>query len=321
MITNFIADESGKLAKYEAYSKNPIIWIDAVNPTREERDLIQSQTSVVLPHHNETIQIEYSNRYYEDKGSFYLTVSTLVKAAPFPESHSITFILTKECVITLRYDNLSPINILVSKLQRRPYPVSEPFDVLILLLQQIVGATANVFEMVGTSTDMLALSLMQTIDQSGRRNHTPLLNKTLREINRFENVLSKGYQSLASLTLLINFFERTSSAHVQEKLFDLESLVNDISGLVKHADYLTQKLEFQLESTLGLLNIEQTHIIKLFTVLAMVFMPPTLIASIYGMNFHLMPELQSVWGYPIALILMLISAFMPYRFFKKRGWI
>lgn len=321
MITNFIKDNSGYLAKQQAYSQEPTIWCDIVNPTREERDLIESQNHLILPHHNETMQIEYSNRFYEEKGVFFLSVNTLVKVVPYPESHVVTFILTKDKVITLRYSNPNPINTLVGKLQRRKLLVTDSFDVLVLLLQQVVGAVANIFEMLGTSTDLLALSLMQTIETTNRRDHSPVLNKTFREISKYENVLSKGYQSLSSLTLLINYFERSRDAAFIDFISRFESLARDVSGLIKHAEYLTQKLEFQLESTLGLINIEQTYIIKMFTVLAMVFMPPTLIASIYGMNFHLMPELASKYGYPFALGLMLLSSFLPYRFFKRRGWI
>jgi magnesium transporter len=321
MITNFVIDENGYLTKQEAYSQEAVIWCDVVNPSREERQLIESQNNLVLPQHNETMQIEYSNRFYEENNAFILSVNTLIKVVPYPESHVVTFVLTKNKVITLRYSNPNPINTLAGKLQRHKFKVTDHFDVLVLLLQNVVGAVANIFEMLGTSTDLLALSLMQTIDTTKRRDHGPILNKTFREISKYENVLSKGYQSLSSVTLLINYFERTRDPSLIDYTPRFESLARDVTGLIKHADYLTQKLEFQLESTLGLLNIEQTHIIKIFTVLAMVFMPPTLIASIYGMNFKFMPELGFKYGYFYALVLMLVSSLLPYRFFKRKGWI
>lgn len=322
MIVNFITDDKKNLVKQESSSVGVVpIWLDVFNPTREERSFIESEYGVVLPHLNETVQIEYSNRFYEEQGVIFLSVTVMTKVVPYPESQVITFILTKDKLITLRYSNPSPLAAFVSKLTRHSYIVHDALEVLVLLLQQIVGGVANIFEMLGASTDLLSLTLMQTIDMEKHRDHAKVLNNTLKEIGKFENILSKGYQSLASVSLLTNYFERSSNAALMGYSPRFDSLARDVAGLVKHADYLTQKLEFQLESTLGLLNIEQTYIIKMFTVLAMIFMPPTLIASIYGMNFHFMPELNIKMGYPFAILLMFISALFPYRFFKKRGWI
>lgn len=322
MITNFIRDHNGNLAKQEdPQDKSRVIWVDVVNPSREERTALESENRITLPYLNEMMQIEYSNRFYHEKEALFLSVNAIIKAAPYPETQVITFILLKDRIISLRYFNPSPINVLIGKLQRRPFPVNEPFDVLVLLLQQVVGAIANIFEMVGMSTDLLSVSLIQTIDQEKKRHHSALLNKTLIEISKFENVLSKCYQSLSSLTFLLNYFERNNMPDFVSKSVRFDSVMHDIKGLINYAEYLTQKLEFELESTLGLLNIEQTNIIKIFTVLAMIFMPPTLIASIYGMNFHNMPELSTPLGYPIALIVMLVTSVGPYLFFRKRGWI
>ena len=322
MITNFVRDQNGNLVKQvDAQGNQPVIWVDIVNPTREERKKFESETKIILPHLNEMMQIEYSNRFYEEHGALFLAANVLVKAAPYPETQAVTFILTPETVYSLRYSDPNPINTLIGKLQRRVFPVGDVFDVLLLLLQQVVGAVANIFEMVGTSTEMLSLSIEQTIENDKHRDHTAMLNRSLKEINKYENVLSKCYQSLSSIVLLANYFERTPHPVFSGQSARFDALIRDVTGLIKHADYLTSKLEFELESTLGLLNIEQTYIIKVFTVLAMIFMPPTLIASIYGMNFHFMPELGKEWGYPFALGLMLISSILPYRFFKRRGWI
>lgn len=322
MIANFFRDQNGNLAKLEApQEKSHVIWIDVVNPTREERAVLEAENRIVLPYLNEMMQIEYSNRFYQEHDALFLSVNVIIKAAPYPETQVITFILMKDRVISLRYANPSPISVLIGKLSRRVLPVSDSFDVLILLLQQVVGSVANIVEMVGASTDLLSLNLVQTIDKEKTRHHSELLNRTLTEISKFENVLSKCYQSLSSLTFLVNFFERTNAPGFVGKSSRFDSVMRDVLGLIKHADYLTQKLEFELESTLGLLNIEQTYIIKIFTVLAMVFMPPTLIASIYGMNFRHMPELESAYGYPIAIVVMFLSSLLPYLFFKKRGWV
>lgn len=154
------------------------------------------------------------------------------------------------------------------------------------------------------------------------RGNSQVLHDALGQINNLQNLLSKGYQSLSSMRLALSFVKqihfKTTPEPMSEEFITLEQ---DISTLLDHAEYLTQKLEFQLEASIGLISLEQSNIIKTFTVLAMIFMPPTLIASIYGMNFRFMPELFTVWGYPFSIFLMIVSALLPYRFFRKRGWI
>ena len=135
--------------------------------------------------------------------------------------------------------------------------------------------------------------------------------------NTLESLISMTYQSLSSLDMLINYLEQS----ILPNLVDFKALKRDIFSLLKQADYLNQKVVFQLDSTLGLINIEQMGIVKIFTVLAMVFMPPTLIASIYGMNFKYMPELSFYFGYPILLGVMTLSAYFPWVIFRRKGWI
>lgn len=191
MITNFVRDQNGNLAKQEdPQDKSSVVWVDVVNPSRDERTALEAENKIVLPYLNEMMQIEYSNRFYQEKDALFLSVNAIIKAAPYPETQVITFILMKDKVISLRYFNPSPINVLIGKLQRRPFPVKDSFDVLVLLMQQVVGAIANIFEMVGMSTDILSVSLIQTIDQERKRHHSEMLNKALIEISKFENVFS-----------------------------------------------------------------------------------------------------------------------------------
>lgn len=321
MLTKFLIDKKNKLVQGASLAE--AVWIDAMMPTLQERDQLEKELNILLPLHHEMHQIEFSNRFYQENNALYLSVVIVTKAAPLPESHIISLIITKDKLITLRFSAPKAIQNLIEQIEQRHIFVNDHLDIFISLLERMLGATADVFELIGEQSDELAMSLIGTINKkNGTQSSNKNLNKKLREINYLQSLLGKGYQSLASLGLLISFSQQECPKLFKRALPDsMITLNHDIHHLVKHSEHLTQKLGFELQSTLGLINIEQNQIIKTFTVLAMVFMPPTLIASIYGMNFQHMPELGSTYGYPIALIIMVCSAFLPYRFFKRKGWI
>ncbi|MFI4938237.1 MAG: CorA family divalent cation transporter [Candidatus Berkiellales bacterium] len=321
MITNFSVDSDHFLVK-SVLSSSQIFWSDVFDPTQEERSQIEEENNIILPLHHEMHQIEFSNRYYEDNGALYLSLNVVTKAAPFPESHVVVFVLADKKLITLRYSDPNPIKNFTDQLDIHPHPVKNHYDIFLLLLRSIVGNVADMFELIGVETDMLAQEIVQTINLKNGSQKGKDLNKSLRSINNLEHLLAKSHQSLSGLLMLVGYFQQIENKQILEGLQGrLDNLKIDINALLKNGEYLNQKLGFQLQSTLGQINIEQTQIIKIFTVIAMVFMPPTLIASIYGMNFHNMPELTLPFAYPIALIVMLGSALLPYRFFKKKGWI
>ncbi len=267
-------------------------------------------------------QLEFSNRFYQEDEALYLSIHVVTKAAPIPESHVITFILSKNILITLRYSDPNPIEMFIEQLGRRKFYAKDSFEVFLLLLNKVVGTVADIFELIDEKAEELSSFLVGSSQGFSRSKQNKQLSKTLLDINYLESLLGKCYQSLSSLRLLVSFFDET-----QHELFSsedcrrLDTLTQDIDSLTKHAEHLTQKFNFQLQSTLGLINVEQTQIIKMFTVLAMIFMPPTLIASIYGMNFKFLPELDFKFGYPAAIGLMLITALVPYYLFKRKGWI
>lgn len=321
MITNFALNENSVLVKVPNPTEN-VIWIDVFDPSQEDRDEIERRTKVVLPLHHEMHQLEYSNRFYNEDDALYMAVSVITIVTPVPESHIVTFVLTKNAIITLRYSEPNPIKAFADQLERRQHTTKTHVDVFLHLLETLLGRVADILELVGEITDRVATDLIENITGRSRKVRGENLSTILGEINKMENLLSKTYQSLSSLSLLIGYISQMHKDYLSQDLtVQLENLYIDIKPLLKHGEYLNQKLGFQLQSTLGLVNNEQNIIIKMFTVLAMVFMPPTLLASIYGMNFHHMPELDFQYGYPLALLLMLASSYFPYRFFKHKGWI
>lgn len=321
MLTKFEIGPNSTLVKASASSKN-ITWIEVYQPTDEERQQLLAEFGIALPLHHEMHQLEFSNRFYQENDSLYLSVHVVTKAAPLPESHVITFILNKQILVTLRYSDPNPIESFIEQLEKRKFYARDSFEVFMLLLNKIVGTVADIFELIDEKAEDLSIYLIGSSQGFASSSQSKYLNKTLLEINYLESLLGKCYQSLSSLRLLIAFFDETQhELFTEEDCKRLDTITHDIDSLTKHAEHLTQKFNFQLQSTLGLINVEQTQIIKIFTVLAMVFMPPTLIASIYGMNFHNMPELAMDFGYPCAVGAMILTALGPYYFFKRKGWI
>lgn len=321
MITNLYISPSGALTK-SAENSATLAWIDICNPTVEERKKIEDEMQITLPQRSELLQIEFSNRFYMENGCIFMSVNLITQVLPLPESHMVTLIVTPKAILTLRYSNPNPIQSLIDQLDQKRFEINNYLFVIVILLETFVGKVADIFELVGERSDQIVTMLVKSINNKMNKNHSEALNKILREINSLENLLSKGYQSLSSINLLVGFYEQNDDEHQENYVIkNIDIVKKDVHSLLKHGEYLSQKLGFHLQSTLGLINIEQTQIVKMFTVLAMVFLPPTLIASIYGMNFKYMPELSSVYGYPLALALMVASTFVPYKYFKKKGWI
>ena len=144
----------------------------------------------------------------------------------------------------------------------------------------------------------------------------------MERIGRDGDLTSKARESLVTLGRQLTFIQQAQAIQIPKELLPrYRSMSRDVLALSDHASFLANKSSFMLQATLGLINIEQNNIIKIFSVAAAVFLPPTLIASIYGMNFRFMPELDFHLGYPLALFLILISAVLPYIYFRRRGWL
>lgn len=301
----------------------PALWLDLHSPTAEECAEAEQRYAIQLPTREEMHDIELSNRFYEEDHACFLNASVITGVeTPNPELHHLLFILSKDTLITLRYSDPAPVRRLSDRMLKKQVKPHGAADVLLMIVEGLVGRVADTIENIGKLTEKLSQIIIGVLNDPQRKQDSTRLSNVLSEVNRGEDMLSKSYQSLFSLQLLVDFLQQSEARkYAGRKLRDITVVEKDIHALLKHSEYLTQKLEFLLESTLGLINIEQNNIIKMFTVLAMIFMPPTLIASVYGMNFHHMPELEWQWGYPLAIGLMVIAALFPYRFFRRKGWI
>jgi magnesium transporter len=270
-------------------------------------------------------EIEVSSRLRLDGGHLYLTGTFLAKVdTDRPEATPVTFILTDLCLVTLRYADPKPIGRFAEQMRRHPQDFPGAEVILVGLLDAFVDRMADVLENVGAELDALSAEIFGGVDLARTRGAgRPDFSAILRRIGRCQYLASKARESLVTLGRLVIFLARPGELRVQRKLLrsGLKTLTRDVRSLSEQTNFLTNTITFQLDAVLGLINIEQNGIIKIFSVAAVVLLPPAVVASVYGMNFAHMPELDWRFGYLFALALMVLSAILPYWYFKRRGWL
>jgi magnesium transporter len=195
--------------------------------------------------------------------------------------------------------------------------------VMLGLIEAIIDRLAQLLETTGDEIDQISREVFRNKTKNVTRKARDL-QEIIERIGKKGDILTLARESLVSIARLSSFHQTSDGADpksTRELRQELKVLQRDAAALSDHAAFLNSKINFLLDATLGLINLEQNQIIKIFSVAAVVFLPPTLVASVYGMNFDAMPELHIPFGYPLALLLMVISAILPYLFFKRRGWL
>jgi magnesium transporter len=237
-----------------------------------------------------------------------------------PKTTPVTFILAGHRLVTVRYDDPKPFAIIGNKLARSCSANVTGESVFVDLLDAVIDRSADILERIGAEVDQISLAIFEPDDAE-----SPLeYNDILKQLGRKGDLTSKVRESLVSIGRLLLFLanEADTMRWAKDTRAQLKSMQRDVGSLSDHATYLTNKVTFLLDALLGSVSIKQNDIIKIFSIAAVVFMPPTLVASIYGMNFHHgMIELQWEYGYPFALVLMVLAAVVPYLIFKWRKWI
>ncbi|MGH8534836.1 MAG: magnesium transporter CorA family protein [Gammaproteobacteria bacterium] len=298
------------------------IWIDLLDPSPQETRAVESALGIELPTRKEVQEIEVSSRLYVEKHTVFMTATVVVQAdTPHPETTPVTFAYQPQRLLTLRFAEPTPFTTFPAKFQRAPEAFASAQKVFIGLVDEIIERAADILESVGS--DLNAVSRIIFADASPQPVKRPSVDYTavLTRIGHNGERAANARESLLSISRLLAFFAEACPGPVAEPLDEhWRTVSKDVSALSDHATFLSNKVNFFLDATLGRINIEQNSIIKLFSVLAVVFLPPTLIASIYGMNFEHMPELKWPFGYLLSLLLILLSATVPYLFFKRKGW-
>ena len=293
-------------------------WIDLLEPTDEEEEAVERIIGADIPTRAEMAEIEASSRLYVERGAAVMTAPLLTKSrGPYPESTDVTFVLTERHLVTVRYGEPTAFATFAGTAERTPQICAGPEQAFAGLIDAISDRLADVLEEAGRVLDGLSREVFSPGENAARD-----FGRQMQTLGRNGDIVSKARESLVALSRTIGF-ARSLDQIRKSKPADhkLRTVERDVELLLEHATSLSGKTSFLLEALLGMINIEQNAIIKIFSVVAVMFLPPTLIASVYGMNFEYMPELDWPFGYPLALAAMVASMIVPYLYFKRKGWI
>ncbi len=301
------------------------VWIDMLSPAPAEERAVQDALRLEIPTREEMQEIESSSRLYREGEVLFLTANFLygVENGEYG-STPITFVLTNTAMITVRYATPKAFNVFRVRAQRQPTTLlTSPDAVMLHLFEQVVDRLADILERVGANMDVASQSTFRAARATTKANRRDdQLKDTLITLGQVGEVTTRASETLLGLSRILTFIGAEKAGAVRkENQPIIKTLVRDVRSLVEHANFLNNKAQFLLDAVLGIINVEQNAIIKTFTVASVALMPPTLIASIYGMNFEHMPELKWLAGYPFALLLMVCSAILPVWYFRKKGWL
>lgn len=300
------------------------IWIDLCDPTAEEEQAVEHTLGLDIPTRQELAEIEESARLYLDGDAI---VTTIIVAQGITEGHptrgTATFLLLPDRLVTVRYSDPMPFRTFMTRLERQGHVDRTAVGILLALLEAVVERTADILETVSADLNGVSLSIFYDgapgmTDPKG----PPDLQATVKLLGRKNHTLAVVRESMVTIGRLTAFLRLVAHGRFKNGPgIRLKTLDRDLKSLAAFEAQLEQQISYLHEATTGLINIEQNAIIKVFSIAAVLFLPPTLVGTVYGMNFEAMPELDWQFGYPVALLAMLVSAIIPYLWFKWRGWL
>jgi len=286
-----------------------IIWIDLLSPEEEEKRMVEKFCGVELFTKQESEEIESSSKYAESEEEIGINLNFITLDHESYGNTAVSFILKNQVLITQRDREYKTFSDIYRRLNVLKPEDGE--DIFLSILETRIDFDADLIE---TITDQISAISRDLVQDNDFQRNLLLKITSLQEttIAIRENIVEK--QRILSAILKSRFFPK-------EHYEKMRIMIKDVGSLLDHSSFNFERLEFLQNTFLGLVDIEQNRIIKIFTVVTVVFMPPTLIASMYGMNFHFMPELDEMWGYPFAIILMISSSILTLLFFKRKKWL
>ena len=292
------------------------VWIELVEPTRAEEVAVERSLGLLLPTREEMAEIEASSRLYQEDGGTFMTATILVNAdGQLPTAAPVTFVLYGAKLVTIRYVEPRAFAVFAAQAERQPSLCPNGSQTFLGLLDAVVDRTADILERTAAEVEVQSRAIFS-------RPRGAAFEEILNKLGRAQIVNSKARDSLVSLARLLSFATLADQFDGEKDLRDhLKSLQRDVQSITDHSSYMAGNITFLLDAALGLINIEQNSIFKVFSVFSIVFLPPTLIAGVYGMNFEHMPELKWLDGYPLAICLMAVAAIAPLLWFKRNGWL
>jgi magnesium transporter len=313
-------------------ARNDVVWLDLHDPTREEECAVEALLGLEIPTRQEMAEIEESSRLYEERGALVMTAVVISGAAEGrPARAPVTFVLTPKHLVSVRYADLSSFRTFQNKIQRSPEQCTSADRIFASLVDTIVERAADVLEMVAADLNEVSTRLFiedpstNTAASRLRRAAGQVeddLQATIKRIGRKNLTMAILRESLLSLSRLVPYVRQGASGWLTNGgPARLKQLERDVRSLSAYETQLSSEITFLHEATIGLINLGQNRIIKVFSIASVLFLPPTLVGTIYGMNFKQMPELDWSFGYPFAILLMIASAVVPYHWFKQKGWL
>lgn len=308
----------------QPFPEGAVPWLDLLNPTPEEDRYVEAAVGVSIPTREEMQEIEVSSRLYNENGAEFMTMTAVTRIdTDEPQLTPITFVLKGATLVTVRYAEPRPFMMFALRVQRaNAVSCGTGEQVMLSLMEALIDRIADALEKVGAKIDTISRDVFKHEDS--RKSKTSDFQKVIVDIGKEGDLVSMARESLLSMSRVLTYHTAVaddSKRALKEIRARVRSLQRDVASLTDHSTYLSTKINFLLDATLGLINLEQNQIIKIFSIAAVALMPPTLIASIYGMNFKNLPELQFEYGYPMAIGLMVITAILPFVFFRRRGWL
>ncbi|MDQ6702081.1 MAG: magnesium transporter CorA family protein [Pseudomonadota bacterium] len=300
-------------------------WIDAVRPDAQDIAFLKRTLGIEVPTLETLSEIETSSRLRSAKDWLYLSIPMIHRADGFmPALTPLGFVLSQDILLTVRFEHMKAFDDVLDTVSRHPMQAGGP-GALIAILEAIVDHAADVLEGVGGDLDCLSEQIFGTNAANAQR-HKPRedgdqLRLVLRKVGRNGDLTSKIEDLLLGMARMVPYVAANATPYLEADIrAKFKSLQRDIASLNDYETHLTDKIQFLLDATLGLTNIDQNNIFRILTVVSVIGIPPTFVASMYGMNFKNIPEYDWAHGYQYGLLLIALSAIVPIIWFKWRGW-
>jgi magnesium transporter len=306
------------------HTAREVLWFDLLDPTTEEKASVESKLGLELPSREELSEVETSSRISEERGVLFLSMPIVSRAgAPEEAPSPIGFVLSKDVLLTIRYTQLGSFDKVAARFSKNDAPGSS-VETFAALVEEIVDLSADLLE--GIAAELDAVSRSVFVKTRGRRHHltrsNDALHDTLGDVGNGGNRLSRIRDSLLGLQRIVPFVSEPERDWIPNNMRSrLRIAQGDLLSLTDYETHLSDKVQFLLDAVLGFINTKQNEIFTVLTIVSVVGIPPTLVASIYGMNFKNMPELDWPWGYQYGLTLLILSTILPILWFKWRGWL
>lgn len=294
----------------ESKQQKNVIWIDMLRPSRQDIKTIEEMFSVQFPTKQESEEIELSSRYWEEEKRVEINSYFLINSEKNPYNETVSFIMQGKVLFSARYKELGTFNEFSKRFLSSPKEFKDGYEIFCQILDIRIDADADAIEQLSKEIAVLRKHVFT--------DYTNDDEEILERISEFEDLNMKIRENVTDkqriLTALLKSTIYTTASE------DITIMLKDIRSLIEHTNFNFERLDYLQSIFVGMLNIEQNKTVKMFTIVNVIFLPPTLIASIYGMNFALMPELQWKYGYLVAIVLMILSAVTPLYVFRKKGW-